>query len=541
MSDIHTSRLCVQIINSQFGPLTAAVASVLLTRGRLSFSQLVRFSSLKPGIVRAAILVLVQHNVLWHAQTEDEGEVVEMNVEECLMRLRFGKFIWWTTQIFGEAAAEIVQLILDHGKLRPPDIFAALSTGGLKGASVYQQALHKLVAGAYLKPSTVLSHISPRDKQIKYEAEERSKISGIPTAKELREAKELAGARLKREEEAETVGMKRKAQDQPGHRPSKKKSQEEEQVDENVYFCLNYEKYNVHIRNGLIVQAARERYNGGAARVMEALLKVTEANQKKLTDIRTEPVSIASIVMQLNDEDDLASGLVLPANVRKPSTATCVKDYLGWLSSADNPSPAGKAVVFTSFLNSRVQVEFGVICRRFRQHVLEAVALEKHGTAGVRIVRLLLETGKMDEKQISKIVMMAPKDVRPLLMALSTDSLISMQEVPKSADRNPTRTIYLWYVDLQKAYSMLLVDMYKTLYNISLRRQSECEVPEIKAVLEKRERIDVSQDETLLSRLERELLRGWEEKQERLCVLEMRVEESAFILRDLGVFGNDDD
>ena len=77
------------------------------------------------------------------------------------------------------------------------------------GASVYQQALHKLVAGAYLKPSTVLSHISPRDKQIKYEAEERSKLSGIPTTKELREAKELAGARLRREEEAESVGLVR--------------------------------------------------------------------------------------------------------------------------------------------------------------------------------------------------------------------------------------------------------------------------------------------------------------------------------------------
>lgn len=77
------------------------------------------------------------------------------------------------------------------------------------GASMYQQALHKLVAGAYLKPSTVLSHISPRDKQIKYEAEERSKLSGIPTTKELREAKELAATRLKREEEAETVGLVR--------------------------------------------------------------------------------------------------------------------------------------------------------------------------------------------------------------------------------------------------------------------------------------------------------------------------------------------
>ena len=42
--------------------------------------------------------------------------------------------------------------------------------------------------------------------------------------------------------------------------------------------------------------------------------------------------------------------------------------------------------------------------------------------------------------------MMSPKDVRPLLSALSTDSLISIQEVPKTADRNPTRTFYLWSV-----------------------------------------------------------------------------------------------
>jgi DNA-directed RNA polymerase III subunit RPC3 len=41
--------------------------------------------------------------------------------------------------------------------------------------------------------------------------------------------------------------------------------------------------------------------------------------------------------------------------------------------------------------------------------------------------------------------MLAPKDVRPLLVALSADSLISTQEVPKSADRNPARTFYLWY------------------------------------------------------------------------------------------------
>jgi DNA-directed RNA polymerase III subunit RPC3 len=73
---------------------------------------------------------------------------------------------------------------------------------------VYSQAFHKLVMSAYLKPSTVLSHVSPRDKRIKYESEEKAKISGFPTAKELRQAKEIAEARLKQEEEeAEKVGL----------------------------------------------------------------------------------------------------------------------------------------------------------------------------------------------------------------------------------------------------------------------------------------------------------------------------------------------
>ena len=74
--------------------------------------------------------------------------------------------------------------------------------------SLYSQSLYKLVSEAYLKPSTVLSHQSPRDKRIKYEGEEKAKLSGLPTARELREAKEVADARLKREEEeAEKVGL----------------------------------------------------------------------------------------------------------------------------------------------------------------------------------------------------------------------------------------------------------------------------------------------------------------------------------------------
>lgn len=79
----------------------------------------------------------------------------------------------------------------------------------------------------------------------------------------------------------------------------------------------------------------------------------------------------------------------------------CLKDYLGILSAADNPTPAGRAGAFLSFSSSKIQVEFEVVARRLKKRVLEAVAREKHGDEGVRIIRLLLDVGKMDEKQVN--------------------------------------------------------------------------------------------------------------------------------------------
>jgi DNA-directed RNA polymerase III subunit RPC3 len=97
------------------------------------------------------------------------------------------------------------------------------------------------------------------------------------------------------------------------------------------------------------------------------------------------------------------------------------------------------------------------------------------------------------------------------------------------------------HVDLRKAYTVLLGNFYKTLYNISVRRRAEEEDPGVKAVLEKQQRTDVSQDENLLTKMERELLKEWECKRERLTILEMRVEEVVFILRDLAPLDTYDD
>ncbi|KAI6110056.1 RNA polymerase III subunit RPC82-domain-containing protein [Pisolithus sp. B1] len=539
MADAETARLCTQVVHTHFGPLTTNVATVLLHRGRLSFPQLLRYTRLKPRTVRAAVLVLVQHNLLWHAQTDEEGDVLEFNTTECLKRLRFGRYVWVVENMFGNVAAEIVQLVLDHGKLRPPDIISRLSIYDLKNTSMYSQTLYKLVSESYLKPSTLLSHQSPRDKRIKYEAEEKAKLTGFPTARQLREAKAAAEARLKREEEeAERVGLKPKSRDQLNHRSSKKKVAEEV-VDDDVYFRVNLDKFDVHIRNKLIEKAVEERFNRYAALVMKATLMATGSKQRSLSDTRSDPCSTNAIAMHIPDDEDLSAGIA--SNSKRPSNAALVKEYLGLMANADNPTPAGRAASFLSHSDNKVYVEFDIIGRRLRRRVLESVTRERHGEDAVRIVRLLLDVGKMDEKQVAKVAMMANKDVRPLLSAMSSDCLISTQEIAKSADHNPTRTFYLWHIDLDRAYSTLLSSLYKTLCNISARRQAEQEEPEIKAVLAKCERTDVAQDESLLTRRERELLSEWKRRREKLGVLEMRVEEAVFILRDFAPGRNSDE
>jgi len=325
--------------------------------------------------------------------------------------------------------------------------------------------------------------------------------------------------------------LKRKSQ--VSSRPSKRvKASDDNVVDNDVYFRVNYDRFNIHIRNKVIESAARERFNDGTALVMRAALKATESEQKTLSEVRSASTTAANISMHLEDDRALRSGLVL--NTKKPKDITLVKAYLSMLAFVDNPTPAGKASSFVSFSGSKVYVEFEIIASRLRRRALEAVTRERHGDEGVRVLRLLLDSGKADEKQVSKLAMIAPKDVRPLLSAMSSESLISTQEVPKSADRNPTRMFYLWYVDLPKACSMLLRNLYKTLYNINVRKQAETEEPSVKAVLEKRERSDVSRDEGLLTRNERETLKEWELRMERLTVLEARVEQAVFILKDLG-------
>ncbi|KAJ1307949.1 hypothetical protein OPQ81_002026 [Rhizoctonia solani] len=543
MAGKETARLCEKIIYSHFGPIAGKVAGTLLNRGRLQLPTLIRFTGLKPSLVRASLIALIQHNLVWHAEDAIEGEVLEIDWEECVARLRFGRILAIAKEKFGTPGQDIVSIILDHGKLRLPEILRLLNkSDNPTDSEAYTQVTLELLTSSHLRLSTPASHISPRDKLIRYEAEERKKHVGIVAPKDARQFRITAEARIRRErEEAEapSVGLiKRKAKNKEGGSGRSKKRQvvEEDAIDPEAYLKVNHAKFNIHIRSQLIVAAAREKFNDEAAAVLKGILQICEPKMTQLDEIRSDPVPTNQISQHIPENAHLERGLYLKGS---GSGTSVIREFVSILACADNPTPWGVAGAFLSITGGggggggKVAVEFEAISKRLKRGVVEGAVRDRWGDHACRILRVLDEKGKLHEDHIAKIAMLAPNDVRVLVNTLNTANIIALQEVPKSADRQPARTIYLWYIDSARANATVLASLHGTLANIVERLGTEKE--RVQSILDKRDRVDIAGDESRLNRGEREDLKEWEAKRDKLMVLLQRVDEAAFVLGVLPV------
>jgi DNA-directed RNA polymerase III subunit RPC3 len=76
--------------------------------------QLATLSDLKPRTVRASLISLIQHNVVWHVENQGEPEMFEVNIDECLMRLRYGRFVHIAEMLFGKAVRAIFTTVVSQ-------------------------------------------------------------------------------------------------------------------------------------------------------------------------------------------------------------------------------------------------------------------------------------------------------------------------------------------------------------------------------------------------------------------------------------------
>ncbi|GAA5832261.1 hypothetical protein JCM5353_005685 [Sporobolomyces roseus] len=607
MSSLERTRLLEHLVYQQFGSAVGEIASILLSRGSLSFPQLARLTTLSPTIVQSSLLILSIHNLLYHSETEALNgrltELYEINHDAVERRLRGGIYVQmggeWEN---GKELEEVIKVLWDEGILRKEDLYEVVKQKllankstedmfgmeedkkGKKRARIEsdedaQVAAENLVRRAFaenfISCVTPGSQLSPSSLEIKWEEELRLTIKGIPTSKDLASVKSTL--RQKQLEWAEEERERAKGKggdmngdvsddDAPRRRKKKKRkgdisSDDEEEetggkgyervdppLPDEVFFRINPERFHIRWRAQLLTDFARDLYNPFVALVLGLVLDIVSRETDLMSSGQSRPVSLSEInkaydALQREQPDrfldisrafppaSVAGDDAFPPAKKKP--ITYILHICEVLSGRDQWGMASREMFLhqdNEGQHAKWHVNYAALGKSMKRATVEAIIRDKLGDKELRCWRIMEAKGKLDEKHVARLAFLSVKEAREVLARLSNARLIEPQEVPRSADRAPSRTLYLWFVDFNRTVTSLVSHHYKALANLQAQRLEQLEKK--KGLVEKRERTDVREDQALLTRRDREEGADLDWKMEALATAEMRIDKQLFILRE---------
>ncbi|OJJ33080.1 hypothetical protein ASPWEDRAFT_159521 [Aspergillus wentii DTO 134E9] len=332
---------------------------------------------------------------------------------------------------------------------------------------------------------------------------------------------------------------------------------------------VNYDKLDVALRNRRFIELAEQDSSPATAQIYDTLLRrieyqtVTCRDTDESSEIPREgeendkysvPIQLNEVAEDVDPRLDLA-GSIGPMDIsqvpnrrgKRPledsvnggshegtnglssgvSRTYEVDQHLCLLSQP--PYNFTSKAVIGGVINWTVR--FRHLARQLRNLELERMIEARYGDVALRVIRVLHAKGKLDEKRLQEISLLPFKDLRQVLASMQAGGFVDLQEVPRDAQRQPSRTIYLWFYDPDRIRSSVLEDTYKTMSRCMQRLKFERN--RLKEFLEKTERSDVKgNEERYLSEGELQVLQQWKAKEALLLGEVARLDEMIAVMRD---------
>ncbi|KAJ5794486.1 hypothetical protein N7457_001085 [Penicillium paradoxum] len=318
-------------------------------------------------------------------------------------------------------------------------------------------------------------------------------------------------------------------------------------MDSNLIVRVNYDKLDVALRNVRFLELAEQDAPPASVEIYECLLRRIEYQTPRCRDSYeipregeegeqySAPIQLNLVVEDVDPHLDLAGCI-------GPMEPTTVVNRRGKrpLDDGTNGVNAPQHSLTTPFNLTTKHVISGLptwrvafrgLARKLRHLELERMIESRYGDVALRVVRVLHAKGKLDEKRLQEISLLPFKDLRQTLASMQTGGFVDLQEVPRDAQRQPSKTIYLWYYDPDRVCSSITEDTYKAmsrcLQRIKFERSRE------RDFLDKTERTDVKgHEEEFLSEAELEHLRNWKAKEALLLAEVSRLDDMVAVFRD---------
>ncbi|XP_074319692.1 uncharacterized protein LOC141656632 [Silene latifolia] len=464
-------KLAVNIIATDFGNPNAKVCECLLRRGFLTKPQISKFTELPPDKVKNCLQVLIQHNCVQAFALEQEGGGRDTTVvvtqymaliDNIIQRLRFAKFITVVSKELDKEAREILEGLLQHGRLTLPQILdkAMEDAGSDANRDAYNESFCKLVRSRFVErfpapePFIPLPTDEENSKQSRPKArkffvkevtlEERALAAAIPMdaerfslldehdgdSDEDKNGGNVSGSKVGEKRKRDSVELANeldllKAKGEPLWR-------------------VNFEEFINRLRKKACVEYARATYDNTAAVILESILKGTKSTEN------TVSLSLDSIFEEVVKNEGPAMTLEL---------VRCSLEQLHFCSEDDDDG---------------YSINLKDIIDKARLEEVESLVLKRYGHDAFRIFRSLSTGRALDTDQVSEKTLTDKKDTPKILYRLWQDGFLQMEKISITTGQKQTN-ILSWSVKMDKIWRKVLDELHHAALNLSLRCTHELE------------------------------------------------------------------
>uniref|UniRef100_A0A8C8ZR50 DNA-directed RNA polymerase III subunit RPC3 n=1 Tax=Prolemur simus TaxID=1328070 RepID=A0A8C8ZR50_PROSS len=516
-------KLCSLLLQEHFGEIVEKIGVHLIRTGSQPLRVIAHDTGTSLDQVKKALCVLIQHNLVIY-QVHKRGVVeYEAQCSRVLRMLRYPRYIYTTKTLYSDTGELIVEELLLNGKLTMSAVvkkvadrltetmedgktmdYAEVSNTFVRLADTHFVQRCPLVA------TTESSDPEPPPPAPTLVTNEKDmylvpKLSLIGKGKRRRSSDEDAAGEPKAKRRKHTADNK------------------EPIPDDGIYWQANLDRFHQHFRDQAIVSAVANRMDQTSSEIVRTMLRMSEITTPSSAPF-TQPLS----------SNEIFRSLPVGYNISKQ----VLDQYLTLL--ADDPlefvgksGDSGGGMYVISILTSYFLTV---------SHLLSSF-LSRFGSRCARIFRLVLQKKHLEQKQVEDFAMIPAKEAKDMLYKMLSENFISLQEIPKTPDHAPSRTFYLYTVNILSAARMLLHRCYKSIANLIERRQFETK--ENKRLLEKSQRVEaiiasmqatgaeeaqLQEIEEMITAPERQQLETLKRNVNKLDASEIQVDETIFLL-----------
>ncbi|XP_060676830.1 DNA-directed RNA polymerase III subunit RPC3 isoform X2 [Hemiscyllium ocellatum] len=426
------TQICSCLLQAHYGEIVAKVGTHLICTGCQPLRLIANDTETPIDQVKKALCVLIHHNFAsYHVHKRGFVEY-EVHCAHIIRILRYPRYIYSAKTLYGDTGELIVEELLQNGKMTMSTVVKKVADRLRETMEDNKTREHSETSNTFVR--LVQTHFLQKCGLVSESVTaEGSQLSRAPTLitdeKEMYTVPNLS------------VGAqgKRRRMSEDGTEPKSKRSKPEHSDQET------------------------------SSEIVRTMLRMSEVTTSSSSS-HTQPLS----------SNEIFRAFPPGYNLSKP----VLDQYLTLLS--DDPMEfVGKS---GDSGGGMFVINLHRALASLARATVESVVQERFGSRSARIFRLLLRKRHLEQKQVEDFAMIPAKEAKEMMYRMLSENYISLQEIPKTPDHAPSRTFYLYTVNLLPTARMILQRCYKTVVNLINRR--EYETRENKRLLEKSQRIE---------------------------------------------------